>query len=80
MLGLVGWGIRENGLMLYSLYFSWAFLVLLFFLANKIGEQMRFKCFLPVASIVGCVVLVILNIPAVSEMIRFAVSYYPVLP
>lgn len=36
MLFGLGWGAKENGLILYSLYFGWAFLLLLFQLVEKI--------------------------------------------
>ncbi len=77
MLFVLGWGTRENGLILYSLYFGWAFLVLLFQLAEKVESKLRIKFFVPVLSLGCSVALAAVNIPAVMEMVRFAAEYYP---
>ena len=77
MLLILGWGTRENGLILYSLYFGWAFLVLLFQLAEKIGEVLRFRYFSVICSVIAAVGLLFFNIPAIRDLIRFAITYYP---
>lgn len=77
LLGL-GWGTAENGLILYALYFGWAFLVLLFQLVEKIGEKLNLRFLVPVATVVCAVLLAAINIPAITEMIQFAIQYYPV--
>ena len=77
LLGL-GWGTKENGLILYSLYFGWAFLVLLFQLAEKIESKLNIKFLVPVVTIVAVVALLVINIPAIMEMVNFAITYYPV--
>lgn len=78
MLWGLGWGTKENGLILYALYFGWPFMVLLFQLIEKITDKLNKKFLLPVIC-VGCiVVLALINIPAFSEMLDFAVTYYPV--
>lgn len=77
LLGL-GWGTKENGLILYALYFGWAFLVLLFQLVEKIEDKLNTKFLVPVI-IIGCaVVLAVINIPAIMEMVNFAITYFPV--
>lgn len=76
LLGL-GWGTKENGLILYSLYFGWAFFVLLFQLVEKIESKLNVRFLLPVATICAAVVLLSANIPSISEMLKFAVTYYP---
>ena len=77
LLGL-GWGTQENGLILYALYFGWAFLVLLFQLAEKIESKLNIKFLVPVVTIVVVVALLVVNIPAIMEMVNFAITYYPV--
>ena len=77
LLGL-GWGTKENGLILYALYFGWAFLVLLFQLAEKIESKLNMKFLVLVGTIVLVVALLVVNIPAIMEMVNFAITYYPV--
>jgi hypothetical protein len=76
-LGL-GWGTKENGLILYALYFGWAFLVLLFQLVEKIENKLNIKCLIPVVTMVAVIALLVINIPAILEMVNFAITYYPV--
>lgn len=78
LLLVLGWGTAENGLILYSLYFGWAFLVLLFQLVEKMESTFN-TCFLiPAATIVIAVLLMTINVPAMMKMIHFAITYYPV--
>lgn len=77
LLGL-GWGTKENGLILYALYFGWAFLVLLFQLIERIEDWLNVKFLVPIFSIGCALVLAAINIPAIMEMVRFASSYFPV--
>lgn len=78
MLVILGWGTKENGLILYALYFGWAFLVLLFQLAEKIEDKLNVKFFVPILSIICAAVLAVVNIPAIMEMVDFAINYFPV--
>lgn len=73
MLVILGWGTQENGLILYALYFGWAFNVLLFQLVEKIRIKRFFHivCF---SSIVG---MLAVNVPAIMEMLEFAFKYFP---
>lgn len=75
---LLGWGTKENGLILYSLCFGWAFLVLLFQLIEQIEKMMHARFLLPVITIACSIILAIINFPAITEMVSFAVSYFPV--
>lgn len=74
----LGWGTKENGLILYELYFGWAILILLFQLIEKIEDMLKIKCILPVVSICIAGTLFVINIPAVIEMIYFTAAFYPV--
>lgn len=78
LLVIVGWGTNENGLILYSLYFAWAFFVLLFQLIEKMEEKLNVKFIIPIVSILGTFVLLLYNIPAITEMVNFAITYFPV--
>ena len=75
---VVGWGTKENGLILYALYFGWAFLLLLFQLVEKIADKLNMKFLVPVFSIGCAAALAAVNIPAVMEMVNFAIAYFPV--
>lgn len=71
LLGL-GWGTAENGLILYGLYFSWAFYVLFRRVLIPSGRwQTAVDWLLALA-------LLALNIPGMSALLRFAAEYYPV--
>lgn len=74
----LGWGTQENGLILYALYFGWAFFVLLFQLVEKIESKLKIKFLIPVITIAAVTVLLMINIPAIKEMLSFATTYYPV--
>lgn len=78
MLLALGWGTEENGLILYALYFGWAFLVLLFQLVEKIEDKLNVKFLVPLCSVGCAVVLAVVNIPAVMEMLKFAITNFPV--
>lgn len=77
LLGL-GWGTKENGLILYALYFGWAFLVLLFQLVEKIESKLNVRYLIPIFTVCAVASLLIINIPAIMEMVNFAITYYPV--
>lgn len=77
LLGL-GWGTKENGLILYALYFGWAFLVILFQLVEKIESKLNVRYLIPIFTVCAVASLLIINIPAVMEMVNFAITYYPV--
>jgi hypothetical protein len=75
LLCVIGWGTSENGLVLYTLYFAWAFLSLLFKFVEKIPKKIS-----PFLSIIWTslvISLVITNIPAVLKIIKFGITYYP---
>lgn len=78
ILVLLGWGTRENGLVLYALYFGWALLVLLFQLIEKIESKLNVNFILPVISVCVAAKLIGINIPAIMEMLNFAIVNYPV--
>lgn len=78
VLGVVGWGTAENGLILYSLYFGWAYAVLLFRLICFAAEKIKLSKVLPcIVSAGAAVFLLVCNIPSIAELLDFAVRYYP---
>ena len=74
ILCLVGFGTQENGLILYSLYFSWSFIVLLYLLFMKIVRK-------PLVRFSVCVVvfalLLYVNVPRLYDIIDFGIMFYP---
>lgn len=73
----IGWGTAENGLILYSLYFSWAFYILIFMLVLKAEELSGIKILAPLLVVAALCVFVRVSFPAISELVDFAVKYYP---
>lgn len=78
LLCIVGWGSAENGMILYSLYFGWAFIVLIFQLINWCSEKMNFKYFTPIISSIAIITLAIFNYQGIRDLLSFAFTYYPV--
>ncbi len=78
MLLILGWGIAENGLILYSLYFGWAFLTLMFQLLEKIEEKLKTDYIVTMVCLICAIILFIINIPAITDMLEFAAINYPV--
>ncbi len=78
MLFVFGWGTRENGLLLYTLYFGWAFLVLLVLLVQALAERLRRAWILPVCCAAAAVLLAVINLPELMRLVRFAIDCHPV--
>lgn len=70
---VLGWGCPENGLILYSLYFGWEILVLLFRLMESIRWPKVFACVY--AAVLAAVLLG--NLPAIARLVSFAVQTFP---
>ncbi|MBD5554231.1 MAG: hypothetical protein HDQ95_02470 [Roseburia sp.] len=70
----VGWGTAENGLILYALYFAWAYLILLYqFLKNVLRKPALLRAAL-------CIVALMMAMRNVYELIqiyRFGIGNYP---
>ena len=76
VLCVLGWGTQENGLILYALYFGWAFAMLLFQLVQRIGEKTKAAMGLPAVSAAAVIWLLVNNVPAMAQLLNFAVTYY----
>lgn len=78
LLGLIGWGTAENGLILYSLYFGWPFLVLICKLFQYIENKTKIKyltifCILILVGILGYT-----NFNGIKILFDFAFKYYKI--
>ncbi len=78
MLCVLGWGTKENGLILYSLYFGWAFLVLLFQLIEKLESLLKLNFIVPLVCAIGVIVMLGVNCTAIRELFEFAVMHFPI--
>ena len=73
LLLIIGWGTVENGLILYSLYFAWAYLSLYFMFIKKVFKNR--KVFISII-IITSIIMLIFNISELINIIRFAIKYY----
>lgn len=69
-----GWGSAENGMVLYSMYFAWAFFGIWMRALLRVTGR---KSAIVVLSVLA-VCLALVNIPALAEVISFGVRCYPV--
>lgn len=77
LLGLVGWGTIDNGLMLYSLYFGWAFVTMIFQLLNWALSRLRaVKVAVLLAMILG---VGLYNVYALKAVLVFATQFFPAM-
>ena len=77
LLCVCGWGSDENGMVLYTLYFGWAFMVLLFKLIIKLSEKLKTKYMIPIFSGAVIIAIALLNYQGISKLLAFAFKYYP---
>jgi hypothetical protein len=75
ILYIVGWGTAENGLILYALYFAWAYIVLLYLLLEKLigNRYLRMGCVIAFA-----VVSFGININEIIHIVDWGKVFYPV--
>lgn len=74
VLFLVGWGTAENGLILYALYFAWAYIVLLYGLIRRLIPSAKVRSIVLAAV---SLVLLVHNSYGLLEIYQFGVRYYP---
>lgn len=77
MLSVIGWGTIENGLILYSLYFGWPFIVLLYKLLEKLEDKLKFRNFSIYFCLILFVMMFVYNLSYIIDMCNFALKYYP---
>ncbi len=76
LLCLVGWGTAENGLVLYTLYFSWAYLVLAYLALDALLK--KWKSTQAAVLIAAIAAMLILNASNILQIVLFGMRYYPV--
>lgn len=74
LLIVLGYGTRENGLILYSLYFNWVFVSLIFLLFKKLLGNKK-KIFVTI-SVILIVLLLVCNIKGLIDLIQFGLQYF----
>jgi len=75
LLYFLGWGTAENGLILYTLYFSWAFVCLLFKLAHSLlHKHPNLK---KAAYVTAFLPMLAINLYGIVQVIQFGMYYYP---
>ena len=74
LLCVLGWGTAENGLILYSLYFSWAYIGLVYLFIVKIFKNPKV---LRIIVLIFSLILLAVNIPEFINIVKFGVEYYP---
>ena len=75
---ILGWGTKENALILYSLYFGWSYFILLFQLIEKIEEKLKLNFIIPITTILITTLFLSINIPAILNIINFTIKYFPI--
>ena len=74
---VMGWGTSENGLILYSLYFGWPYLVSIFCLVKKVQTRLGWRWLLIAACFLCSVVFLLKNMPELGQMVTFCAQYFP---
>ena len=69
----IGWGSGENGMFLYSSYFCWAYLSLIYMLIKKLCKNVKHT---NIAMISLIIIMAIYNIPQFLKLMEFAITYY----
>jgi len=76
ILCVFGWGSRENGMVLYVLYFSWAYISLIYMAIDKLfGDKNKEKAATLLVLVGMCLAV---NGKAIIEILRFGIEFYPV--
>jgi len=73
---VLGWGTSENGLVLYTLYFGWAFVSLILLLIKRLFRQVRPLQYGLLGA--GILALCYANAVGLADILRFGLQYYPV--
>lgn len=73
ILFIIGWGMPENGLILYSLYFSWSYLLLYFLLIEKITKKETLFRIIMISTIA---VMFCFNFYELLKILLFAIKFY----
>lgn len=74
LLFLMGWGAAENGLILYTFYFSWAFICLIWKFINKVLE--KWPKIRNITSIALLVPIIYINLYGTYKLILFGTQFF----
>ena len=72
---VMGWQARENEMFLSSLYFGWAFFVLVFMFLEKLLENHKTIKYAMYSAIL--IVMAVININGIIELVQFGIQHYP---
>lgn len=70
---IIGWGLQENILVLYSSYYLWAFYIPIYLLIKKIIKNDKIS---NISLTLLVLTLFIINIPELIRILEYAVQYY----
>ena len=73
VLCLFGWGTQENGLILYSLYFFWAYVSLICLFINKVFKNKYVKIFIYFIIIF---IMLYFNLSEFIKIVQFGIYHY----
>ena len=71
---IIGWGIPEDGLILYTLHYSWAFVCLIYKFFEKVFK--KHKNIKNAIYVLIILLLTVINSYGVYELIKFGVEYF----
>ena len=74
LLFVLGWGTNENGLILYTFYFSWAFICLIYKMFEK--HYINTKKTKNIILTTLLVPIVIINIYGIDQIIQFGIQFF----
>lgn len=77
LLAVIGWGTWETGLILYALYFGWAYFLLLFRLIEKIAEKLHATWLTPLVLCAAAALMLWDNLPGIGALIDYCITYFP---
>ncbi len=75
LLCVLGWGTSEHALVLYTLYFSWAFVSLIVLLITRVLANARAAQIAALSA--AAIALAAVNLPGIAQLVRFGLAYYP---
>lgn len=78
IVGVIGWGTAENGTILYSIYFGWPYLVLIYKFLEYVCNKFKQKNLLTIITIILILVLLVINFNGGKELIDFALTCYKI--
>jgi len=75
-IGIVGWTVKQNEVVLWELYFSWAYITLIYMAIDKLFHKHKREKM--VILLLLAAVCMVVNGKAVIDILRFGIEFYPV--